>query len=1006
MVMKYIRLIFREIKSSKARFFAIAAIFALGVGFYSGLGSTMPVMKKSMDSYAGSYNLYDIKLLSEYGFEGSDLDSILSVENVANAVPSKSADVLTDGTALRLMSLTDGINGVRLLEGRMPQNPGECVLGRNKMSGNLALIGETITLSDENDKDTLSMFKTRSFTVVGIAESPVFPSVQRGAASVGQGALHHYAYIAESDFDTDYYTEVYAVLDGAENLQLYTQEYEELAMNAADALENSPLAGVQLERVRAKAQTELEKARAEYESEKSDALKELSDAKRELDDAKAELDSANERISDGERDLERGKAELEQARYESESMLEAAQMELEEKSSQYESGKAELDKTYAYLLSAYGKDAADAQTVSARAQLEAAKTALDAGRAELDVSRERAERELNAALAEIAENESELASARAEYQSGLQKYQSGLEEYNAQSQKAEAELADAEAELESAQADIDALEPPEIYVTTLKDNYGVNAFSQDAQRIDNIARVFPIIFFVVAALVCLTTMTRMIDEQRTKIGTLSALGYGRGAIAAQYLSYSCIAAVFGGIIGILLGNTAIPVVIFNTYKILYSLPNVVLTVDFPKALLAFGASLVLTVAVTLWAALDSLRAPAAQLMRPAAPKSGKKVILERVGFLWRRMSFTSKVTCRNILRYKKRFFMTVLGIGGCCALLLTGFGLKDSISGMIPRQYGKIQNFDMTVYLSDDNDEARAAVYDNSDDCIFVQSTSSDAKSGSENLECYIFVPEKPERLSEYISFHERKSGKAVEFPGYGQAVIAEKLSSRLNIGIGDKISVKRTEGDYVELTVSGITENYIYNYVYMSPKTYEDMFEKPPEYNQAYVKAADPKTAGENMSVNDDVVSVMNSQDMMDSFSDVFDSLNGVVWLLIVSACLLNFVVLYNLTNINIGERVREIATIKVLGFYPRETDAYIYRENIVLTAVGTALGLWLGVFLHRFVISAAEIDMIMFTRNINVLSFIMSAVLTFVFSALVNFFMHFKLTRISMTESLKSIE
>lgn len=1004
--MKYIRLIFREIKSSKARFFAIAAIFALGVGFYSGLGSTMPVMKKSMDSYADSYNLYDIKLLSEYGFEGSDLDSILSAENVANAVPSKSADVLTDGTALRLMSLTDGINGVRLLEGRMPQNPGECVLGRNKMSGNLALIGETITLSDENDKDTLSMFKTRSFTVVGIAESPVFPSVQRGAASVGQGALHHYAYIAESDFDTDYYTEVYAVLDGAENLQLYTQEYEELAMNAANALENSPLAGVQLERVRAKAQTELEKARAEYESEKSDALKELSDAKRELDDAKAELDSANERISDGERDLERGKAELEQARYESESMLEAAQRELEEKSSQYESGKTELDKTYAYLLSAYGKDAADAQTVSARAQLEAAKTALDAGRAELDASRERAERELNAALAEIAENESELASARAEYQSGLQKYQSGLEEYNAQSQKAEAELADAEAELENAQADIDALEPPEIYVTTLKDNYGVNAFSQDAQRIDNIARVFPIIFFVVAALVCLTTMTRMIDEQRTKIGTLSALGYSRGAIAAQYLSYSCIAAVFGGIIGILLGNTAIPVVIFNTYKILYSLPNVVLTVDFPKALLAFGAALVLTVAVTLWAALDSLRAPAAQLMRPAAPKSGKKVILERVGFLWRRMSFTSKVTCRNILRYKKRFFMTVLGIGGCCALLLTGFGLKDSISGMIPRQYGKIQNFDMTVYLSDDNDEARAAVYDNSDDCIFVQSTSSDAKSGSENLECYIFVPEKPERLSEYISFHERKSGKAVEFPGYGQAVIAEKLSSRLNIGVGDKISVKRTEGDYVELTVSGITENYIYNYVYMSPKTYEDMFEKPPEYNQAYVKAADPKTAGENMSVNDDVVSVMNSQDMMDSFSDVFDSLNGVVWLLIVSACLLNFVVLYNLTNINIGERVREIATIKVLGFYPRETDAYIYRENIVLTAVGTALGLWLGVFLHRFVISAAEIDMIMFTRNINVLSFIMSAVLTFVFSALVNFFMHFKLTRISMTESLKSIE
>lgn len=1006
MVMKSIRLIFREIKSSKARFFAISAIFALGVGFYSGLGSTMPVMKKSMDSYADSYNLYDIKILSEYGFEESDLESILTVENVLQAVPSKSADVITDGTAIRLMSLTDGINGVRLLEGRMPQNSGECVLGRNKMSGNLAQIGETITLSDENDEDTLSMFKTRSFTVVGIVESPVFPSVQRGAASVGQGSLNHYAYIAESDFDTDYYTEVYLSVDGAQQLRLYTEEYEARIESAVKALENSSLASVQLKRVQDGAQEELDKARAEYDSEKIRAEKELSDAKRALDDAKAALDSAGAQISAGERDLERGKAELEKARTESESMLAAAQTELEEKSTQYESAVEELEKTYSYLMSVYGKDVADAQTASARAQLEAAEEAINSGRTEFESSKAQAERELAAAQAEITENETKLAAARDEYQSGMREYQNGLEEYNAQKKKAEEELTDAEEELKKAQEDIDVLEPPEIYVTTLKDNYGVNAFSQDAQRIDNIARVFPIIFFVVAALVCLTTMTRMIDEQRTKIGTLSALGYGRGAIAAQYLSYSCIAAVFGGIIGIILGNTVIPIVIFNTYKILYSLPSVVLTVDISKTALAFGAALVLTVFVTLWAALDSLRAPAAQLMRPAAPKSGKKVILERVGFLWKRMSFTSKVTCRNILRYKKRFFMTVLGIGGCCALLLTGFGLKDSISGMIPKQYGKIQNFDMTVYLSDDNDEVRAAVFDNSDDCIFVQSTSSDAKNGAANLECYIFVPEKPEQLNDYISFHERKSGMAVDFPGYGQTVIAEKLSSRLKLGVGDKISVKRGEGDYIDLTVSGITENYIYNYVYMSPQTYEDLFEKPPEYNQAYVKSADPKAAGERMSVNDDVVSVMNSQDMMDSFADVFDSLNGVVWLLIVSACLLNFVVLYNLTNINIGERVREIATIKVLGFYPRETDAYIYRENIVLTAVGTALGLCLGVFLHRFVISAAEIDMIMFTRDIDVLSFIMSALLTFVFSALVNFFMHFKLKHISMTESLKSIE
>ena len=928
--MKYIRMFFREIKSSKARFFAIAAIFALGVGFYSGLGSTMPVMKKSMDKYADDYNLYDIKLLSEYGFDISDVETVNSVSGVENTVLSKSADALVDGGAARFMSLTSGVNGLRLLEGRLPENAGECVIGRNKMSGNLAEVGETITLSADNSEDTLNMFKTNEFTVVGIAESPVFPSVQRGAATVGQGALHHYVYISESDFDTDYYTEAYITISGAREEQLYTEEYDALINAAVSALENSNIANVQLERIKVDAQSELDASYAEYESERDKAYSELENAKAKLDSAKTELDSAKAQISDGERALAQGKASAAMA----------------------------------------GADM------------------LPALQAQLDAS------------------EKELETAREEYQRGLERYQSSLAEYNEQKANAQTELENAKAELDDAQSDIDALEAPEIYVTTLDDNYGVKAYSQDAERINNIAKVFPIMFFIVAALVCLTTMTRMIDEQRTKIGTLSALGYGRGAIAAQYLAYSLSAALIGGIIGIAIGNTVIPFVIFNTYKILYSMPGIVLTVDIPKTAVAFATAFVLTAAVTLWAALDSLRACAAQLMRPAAPKSGKKVVLEHVGFLWKRMSFTSKVTCRNILRYKKRFFMTVLGIAGCCALLLTGFGLKDSISRMIPEQYGRIQNFDMTVYLARDSAEVRECINQNSDSRIFVQSTSSDAKSDTESLECYIFVPEEPSELCSFIDLHERKSGEKIEFPPDGCAVIAEKLSTRLDIGVGDTVSVKRGEGDYVQLTVSGITENYIYNYVYMSPKTYEQAFEKAPQYNEVLVKSSDPETAGGLISENEDVASIMRASDMMTNFSNIFDSLNGVVLLLIVSACLLNFVVLYNLTNINIGERVREIATIKVLGFYPHETDAYIYRENIVLTLVGTALGLVLGRYLHGFVITTAEIDMIMFTRSISVQSFILSAVLTFVFSTLVNFFMHFKLKAISMTESLKSIE
>ena len=915
--MKYLKLIFREIRTSKARFFAVAAIFALGVGFFAGLGSTMPIMKKSMDRYADSCNLYDIKLISEYGFEAGDAE---------NAVLSKSADAIIAGKAVRVMSLTEGINNVRLLEGRMPTAAGECLLGRNKMNGTLAALGETLTLSKDNTAQTLDTFKTDSFTVVGIIETPVFPSVQRGTSTVGQGALHHYIYVNEDEFNTDYYTEAYIALPQARDKLLFSDEY----FSVIDSYSPDGIADRQLARVAQKAQNELDEKVSEYNSKKADAELEFEKAEAVLRDSAAKLEQAKAQI---------------------------------------DSAKAQID---------------DARKNAAQ---------LPAGMAE-------------AVNAQIDAEQAQLDKSAAEYSASLAQYNSSLHEFKSKKAETEAKLSTASKELEDAQADIDALQPPEIYVMTLKDNYGVNAFSQDAERVNNIARVFPIIFFIVAALVCLTTMTRMIDEQRTKIGTLSALGYGKGAIAAHYLAYACIATAFGGIVGMAVGIAVIPLVIFNTYQILYSIPQIAYTADVAKSLGAFGVAIILTAVVTLWAALDSLRTRAAQLMRPPAPKNGKKVILEHIHFLWKHMSFTSKVTARNILRYKKRFFMTVIGIAGCCALLLTGFGLKDSISGMLPEQYGRIQDYDMTVYLAKDTAEARNVITENSDERLFAYNVGSDAKSESSNLECYIFVPEKPEELGSYISLHERKSGVPVDFPADGYAVIAEKLSYRLGLDIGDSISVKRGEGDYVTLKISGITENYIYNYIYMSPNTYRDVFEKEPEYNEALVKTADAKTAGDTIIANEDIASVMLSQDMITGFSDVFKSLNGVVWLLIVSACLLNFVVLYNLTNINIGERIREIATIKVLGFYPHETDAYIYRENIVLTLVGTAVGLLLGRVLHGFVISTAEIDMIMFTRSISAVSYILSALLTVLFSTLVNFFMHFKLKKISMTESLKSIE
>ena len=522
-----------------------------------------------------------------------------------------------------------------------------------------------------------------------------------------------------------------------------------------------------------------------------------------------------------------------------------------------------------------------------------------------------------------------------------------------------------------------------------------------------------------AALVSLTTMTRMVDEERTQIGSLKALGYSRRSIAVKYTAYAAMASVLGGIAGLLAGFQLFPRVIYNAYLIMNRLPPIHPPFRMELAWITLLTAVAGTSLAALLAILTALHATPATLMRPKAPKIGKRVFLEKIHFIWRRMGFIEKVTARNLFRYKKRFFMTVIGIAGCTALILTGFGLKDSISGLVDKQYGEIMKYDLQIVfentVEDPQTDTTFSWLSESSDIrsiipISAQSTKVVSPEKADTLQATLIVPSNADNFFTYADLHTRVGKKALSFSDDG-VILTEKLAYLKNVGVGDRITLQGIDEKNISVTVAGICENYIYHYIYMTPALYEKLYGGHPPVTAAFAKLTD--TSAE--AINDLKDTLMKQSNIAGTifvplvkgeFGNVFTSLNYVILVLIMSAFALAMVVLYNLTNININERIREIATIKVLGFYDMEVSTYVFRENAIITILGAGFGLVLGVLLHSYVVQTAEIDMIMFGRNIAPVSFLISFALTVLFSLLVNVIMHFYLKKISMVESLKSIE
>lgn len=892
----------RNIKGTLGRFFAIMAIVAIGVAFFAGVTASSGDMKHSSDSYYDEYNMNDIRILSSIGFTSQDIEAVSKVSGVKAVYKTNTHDVLVDYDGRENVAHISGIpvgkasdddsyiNQLRIKEGRLPQNDKECVVKYEDTRKSMQ-VGDVISFKSGTEDDINDTFKDTEYTVVGIVYTPCYVSYDLGSSGIGNGHINYCIYVGDDEFKNNYYTECYAVIDGAKDMDTYSDEYKKLIDKYADDIK-----AISKERLDIRKQTVID----EYTRAKADKKEEL-------------LETIKKNVVDS----------------------------ITEQYQAYYPGMDVSSMIAPYVKTAYEK---------AVAQFD-----FDAVNAEYD-------KKMNETL-----------------------------------------------------ADSDSWE---WYVLTRESSYSFRDYESSANRMKAIATVFPLFFIIVAGLVCLTTMTRMVEEERGLIGTYKALGYGKATIALKYVIYAFLASLTGAVIGCAAGLRLFPYIIYESWNIIYQMPAIKYASHTILSVVAVASLILVTLIATLYSCYNELSEVPSALMRPKAPKNGKKILLEHT-FIWKHLSFTKKVTMRNIFLYKKRFFMTVIGIAGCGALITAGFGIKDSVQSIIDNQYGQIIHYDnILVFNKNADSDARNNLSDKISSDEYYKSSLMDyaytaevkIPGSSDDYSTEITVVNDTSAYMDYVTFRTRRSKKTIELDDSG-VIISEKLAKDLNVKEGDNVLIHDEDNKQATVKVSGVMEMYINNYIFMTSEYYSQVFGYTPDNN---------RILGILTSDGDDIQSVIGDRYLTDNnvksltfvkanitrFENMIQSLDLVTWVLIISAGMLAFVVLYNLTNVNISERIREIATIKVLGFYDREVGEYVYRENIILTLIGGVFGLLLGMALHAYIMTTIELDGVMFGTKINISSFLISYGITILFSLLINIFMYPSLKKIPMVESLKSVE
>ena len=1039
----YRKNILREMKSSISRVVSLFGIVALGVMMLTGLMCIAPDMRTAAQKYYVQQNVFDLRVLSTLGLSQSDISAIAAVDGVDAVQAVKYQDVEghwtgdEQTTVARLYQLPadpqadtpENMNRPVLLSGRMPEAAGECVV-HVMGHGSPVELGTQLTLPEETEG-----VSGQVFTVVGTVQDPLHFSSDSESSTVGDGQLDCILFVPEGTLTADYYTVCYIKAENAGLYDNYSDEYQA----AVDAVAEKLKAIVQ-QVTGARHFMQLDAAKAQLEA----GEKELAAQKAALPDT---MQSGADKLVSSEAQVLEFEEQLQQIemlvnlKKVADPLLTYAEAALRNAEKALDEAEPE-DEDYIELRDALAK--AQAAYDNIYNQLQGYQQQLDAGKRQMykqglisspNLSNVQLVTEAKAALRkmklQLLQGQLQLttgtASAYTQFDAAQKQLEEGWAEYNAgqtqleesrteyESRKAEAEqkLADGLAQLNDAEEQVSQIKKGEWYVLDRTSTMSCVTFAQYADRMDAIARVFPVFFFLVAALVATTTMTRMVDENRLQMGTLKALGYSNFSIAGKYLF------ILGSIVGMVVGFVVFPIIIWNAYQLVFSLPTFTLHFYPGMAAASVGISAAVIGFATWYACRSSLAEKTAALLLPRAPVAGKRILMERITPLWSRMSFSQKTTARNLFRYKKRFFMTVLGVAGCTALLLIGFGIQDSLLPIVTKQSTELTHNDMSITLSDPKaltmEQGLAEELDSNSavqnwGAVYTKSTTIYNAAG-ESASVSIVAAAKDSDLTRYVTFRTRKGHKAISFDS-GSAILTEKTAENLGLHIGDTFWVENAEGTRVELTLTGITENYMFTRLYLPRAQLESLLgtEDIP-WNTVYGQTTCTDAAGYNALRTDlldcnYVSSISFTEDTTELFDNLIVSLGYVVVLIIICAAALAAVVLYNLISVNLGERKKELATIKVLGFYDQEVYRYIFREIELLALIGSGVGLALGVPLHKFIVLTVEMDQLMFIRTIAPRSYLLAVALTMVFTVVVCFVMRRHVRRISMVESMKAPE
>ena len=1004
----------KEIKNTYKRFLSILVMAFLGVGFFAGMRATSPDMVDTIDQYYKESQVYDIKILSTLGLTNDDIDALSEIDEIENTVGTYETEgkIEIDNKEIitKIMSV-EKLNKPILLQGNLPKTQNECVVEDSFLTANHKSIGDTIEVEVEKTKndegEEVEYLNKNILKIVGTVKSPLYISRDRGTSSLGSGKIDYYIYVHKENIKAnEIYTNIYIKLKNSENYTTSSEKYEEYIAEVKEKIE-----AIKEEREKARhdklvdiATRKVKEAEEKLNENKQNAQQQIEEAKQEIENGKNKIEKAEVKLNSSKKEADtKFKSAYNQIQMAKESIfqnetqlnqkeqeagqqiteLEIKKQELQTQFDTIENNLTQLETQYNQIKDNPNISEEQKQMLENKIQmLKQSKQTIKAGIEQINNGITTGKQEIENAKTQLQNAKNELTKKEKQYEATKTATYSSLENAKIEIEKSKTELEKGEKELEEKQEEfkdkiadaelklIDSrekianIENPTWYVLDRYSNTGYNSFIQDTESIENISKVFPIVFFMVALLISLTSMTRMVEEQRTQIGTLKALGYNKLQIASKYVIYAGLACVIGGVLGMSVGFVLLPQIIWTMYQMMYQMTDNI-HISFNIIIGGMGLLLICVciIGATIYAVLKELVQTPSTLMRPKAPKMGKRVLLEKIPFIWKRLSFSQKVTVRNIFRYKKRFLMTIIGILGCTALIVVGFGVRDSIRCIMPNQFEKVFNYDMQIGLKNGLEDEQKQKYIISlqektelEKVVETYMTSNIAKNQENEEDVQIIVPKEPKDLDEVINLTDVKTGEKVQLEE-NAICLTDKVAELLNVKQGDTITLKDSKDKERQVKISNIVENYVYHYVYMSRITYENLYGENYNTNMLFTKnnnlskEQETNLATEIMNQSE-VASISRNSSIMNLLDDTMKSLNYVVIILIVSAGLLAFVVLYNLSNVNISERIRELATIKVLGFYDKEVYSYVTRETVILTAIGIVLGLIGGYFLNYFII------------------------------------------------------